>query len=462
MADPTDAPSDADRNKAFRRERQRQLAEAVKIRADTQGELLRLLKDARTRIQAALASAPSDYQTWRLDQLKSEVARAIGELERAATATAADGLSRSWSAGAALVDTPIAAAGVSVAGNLVALDTQVLTQMRTFLVDKMRDVTAQAQNRIVGELGNVMMGMQTPFEAAQKVAEITGSAQRRAITIVRTELGRAWSQAAQLRQEQAQELLPGLQKQWRRSGKRHPRHRHEVIDGQVRKVDEPFLLENGIRLMFPRDPKGPPAETVNCGCLSLPIMKSWEVVHPSARPFTPAELDGSRTRRLLQDARYSGFERWADGLFTGRTKADGRFETLAQIPDGALKALKARHGAAPAGAEIGVADKQLLHMARDTKAKRGAALPTSVLRNLPALMQQPKALLWDRQAKALVVVLNAAADGKGRLPRVVVKLSDRDRRLKHQTHNWAVTAGYEDAGTLTSAKRFAPLPTGAG
>lgn len=457
MADP---PSDGERNKAFRAERRRQMAEALKIRTDTQGELLRLLKDAQTRIQAALASAPSDYQAWRLDRLKSEVARVIGELERGATTSATDGLTKSWNAGVTLVDAPIAAGGVSLAGNLAALDTQVLTQMRGFLVDRIKDVGAQLQHRIVGELGNVMMGMQTPFEAAQKVAEITGSAQKRGVTIVRTELGRAWSQAAQLRKEQTAELLPGLQKQWRRSGKRHPRHRHEVIDGQVRPVTEPFLLENGIKLMFPRDPKGPPAETVNCGCLSLPIMKSWEVRHPKERPFTPAELAASPTRRLLEDSRYSGFERWADRLFAGTAKPDGRFETLAQIPDAALKALKDRHGVAPAGAEIGVADKQLLHMARDTKARRGAALPTSVLRNLPALMQAPKALLWDRQAKALVLVLEGAADGKGRLPRVVVKLSDRDTRLKHQAHNWAVTAGYEDAGTLASAKRFDPLPMG--
>ena len=38
----------------------------------------------------------------------------------------------------------------------------------------------------------------------------------RALTLIRTELGRAYSLAGQQRMEQAAEVLPGLRKQWRR------------------------------------------------------------------------------------------------------------------------------------------------------------------------------------------------------------------------------------------------------
>ncbi len=110
----------------------------------------------------------------------------------------------------------------------------------------------------------------------------------RALTIVRTELGRAYSVAGQQRFDQAHEVLPGLQKQWRRSGKIHSRASHDRADGQVRDVDKPFDVA-GVQLRFPRDPLAPAQETINCGCTSLLFMASWEVVTPGRLPFTPAD-----------------------------------------------------------------------------------------------------------------------------------------------------------------------------
>jgi hypothetical protein len=121
----------------------------------------------------------------------------------------------------------------------------------------------------------------------------------RALTIVRTELGRAYSVAGQQRFDQAREVLPGLQKQWRRSGKIHSRASHDRADGQVRPVDQPFDVA-GVQLRFPRDPRGPAKETINCGCTSLPFMASWEVATPGRLPFTPTELAARPSRATLE------------------------------------------------------------------------------------------------------------------------------------------------------------------
>ncbi len=51
----------------------------------------------------------------------------------------------------------------------------------------------------------------------------------RGLTVVRTELGRAYSVAGQARMAQAMEELPGLRKQWRRSGKIHSRLTHPAL-----------------------------------------------------------------------------------------------------------------------------------------------------------------------------------------------------------------------------------------
>ncbi len=90
-------------------------------------------------------------------------------------------------------------------------------------------------------------------------------------------------------------MLPGLQKQWRRSGKIHSRTSHDRADGQVRPVDKPFDVA-GVQLRFPRDPLGPAKETINCGCTSLPFMATWEVTTPGRQPFTPAELAARPSR----------------------------------------------------------------------------------------------------------------------------------------------------------------------
>ena len=59
-------------------------------------------------------------------------------------------------------------------------------------------------------------------------------------------------------------------------------HGIRAIDGQLRDPDKPFSAA-GASLMFPRDTSGPAAETVNCGCQSLPWMESWEVQHPGRK-----------------------------------------------------------------------------------------------------------------------------------------------------------------------------------
>lgn len=456
-----DAPQTAaEKTAAFKAERALRLKSQIALISDTEGEIIRLLRAAAEDVARVLAGAPSEFQSWRLAQLQGEIARTLAAFEATAATKAADGLTQSWQAGAALVDAPLAAAGVSL--SLVHLDEAALGAMRVFMTDKIKGVSADIVNKINGELANVMLGMQTPFEAARKVREmIDGGGVRRAQTIVRTELGRAWSTATHARMGQAAAQLPGLKKQWRRSGKRLARHAHEAIDGQIRDVDEPFLLGDGVKIMYPRDPKAPATETINCGCMSLPIMKSWEVMRPKERPFTHAELDASPTRRLLEDSRHAEFADRARDLWSGKAKPDGSFMTAGSLDDATLAAVKEQTGVDAATREIAVADRQLMHFRRVAKAGRGAALPEKLLANLPGLMERPKAIYLDKTTAkgtaTLIYVLDGAADDLGRLPRVVVKLRDADKRLKHEAHNWMATAGYEQDGVLRSEKRYRPI-----
>lgn len=231
-----------------------------------------------------------------------------------------DAAAASWNKGVELVDTPLAEGpgdgvpGIQLDGMVPRLDRGQLLAMQHFLTAKMRDVSTAVANRVNQELGLVMTGINTPSQAATSIQGILGGvARKRALTIVRTELGRAFSTATQGRMEQAKKAgVGGLKKQWRRSGKIHSRRTHDLADGQIREVDEPFLV-GGEKIMYPRDPKASPKNTVSCGCTQLPYMDHWQVTHKGEKPFTPDELAGSRAKRDIQQIRDSRLATGGDG-----------------------------------------------------------------------------------------------------------------------------------------------------
>lgn len=291
---------DRERDKRFRKERSAQLKRAVAIRRDTAKEVVRLLNVARDRIKAELAGTPSAFQAWYLPKLQASVSQSLRDLGESAAARVATGAGESWQAGVDYVDRPIAAGGVRIEAALPAVDTRQLLAMRTFMTDRIKDVSITVANRINSELGLVAIGAQAPSDAISAIDRLVAGGRGRAITIVRTELGRVFSTATQERLEQASKSLPGLKKQWRRSGKIHSRPEHDAADGQVRDVGEPFLV-GGIALMYPRDPAGPPSATINCGCEALPFMEHWQVSEPGPRGLSEEERATSPGKRLLGD-----------------------------------------------------------------------------------------------------------------------------------------------------------------
>jgi len=305
-------PTDGERNRAFRKEATRQRRRMTAMQRDLAKEITRLLKVAEADIAGRLAAAASSYDEATLPSLQASIRAALDELERGVVPGLVRGAGDAWQIGVDQVDLPIDA-GLSAGGRpaasiravLPSLDTQQLRATRVFLTDRGRDITVTMANRINAELGLTIIGAQSPSAVVPKVAGILDSGRSRAITLVRTELGRVYAKAGQERMAQAKEVLPGMKKQWRRSGKLHARPEHVAADGQVQDVDKPFIIA-GVQLMYPRDPAGPAEHTINCGCDSLPFMEHWEVKNPDRQPFTERELAGSRFARDLDSAVPSG------------------------------------------------------------------------------------------------------------------------------------------------------------
>lgn len=273
--------TDAERRRAMDAAARAVHREQVALQADTYNEIVRLLNDALSKIKAALADEPSDFQRWQLPQLQREIERVLNQMSTQAGQAAGEAMGRSWEQGQAVVDKPLSAAGVRVAAVAPVLDVQRLFAMRAFATDRIKDIGVQAANRINTQLGLVVIGAQTPAEATTEVTRILGEPSReRAMRIVKTELGRAYSAATQLRMEQVIAIAPGMKKRWRRSNKKHPRLHHHDAHGQVRAVKEPFDILaprlGVVKMLFPRDPAAPVGEVINCGCVAEPYMVNFQ------------------------------------------------------------------------------------------------------------------------------------------------------------------------------------------
>ncbi len=275
----------------------------------TRDEIVRLLKRALDEINVVLAGQPTNYQLWSLPRLAQEIRQTLTKFGEEAAADLSTAAGSAWELGASLADKPIeaavrdgagAAGGARVGVGLPAIDMRQLQAMRAFMTDRIKNVGLAAADRINAELGMVVIGGQSPSEAIGKVRQILGDAARaRANTIVRTELARVFSVAAFQRLTQQAAVVPGLKKQWRKSGKVHPRIFHELADGQVQDVGAPFQFGDGARLMFPHDPTAPPGQTINCGCVMLPWKEDWSMVTPGRVPGGDLEM-GPSLQELLR------------------------------------------------------------------------------------------------------------------------------------------------------------------
>ena len=298
--------------KAFEAALKERLAERARLLIGADQKVVALLRQALAQITDQLASQPADWQQWQLTRVRDQVATVFTALGQQAGTAVDQALRDAWQQGEDLVDKPLNAAGLGVEMRLGALDARVLGAMRVFGVERMNNVAAEALAKIGQQLGLVTIGGTTPYQAIKAVQALLGNdSPRRATTIVRTEVSRAFAVAADQRLVQAAPLVPGLGKQWRRSGKIHSRWNHDLMDGQVVDVGKAFRVPNpggGFDMMqCPHDPKAPIEQVISCGCVSLPYVKNWMLATPGAKPFSALELqlDG-RKAALDQAAKRAG------------------------------------------------------------------------------------------------------------------------------------------------------------
>lgn len=276
-------------DKEFKRVEKAISKERTQLLATTRDDLVALLDQALKDITVTLATGQlSEYQSWRMTALQAEIDRVMAGVAKYGADLISTAADKAWMGGISSVDQPRVVAGISAV--LPRLDTEQLMAMRTFMMDRIKDLSTTAASKIKQEIGLVMIGAQSIADASDHVANHLGdSSKSRATTIVRDNLSRAWAVAADGRAAQSSDAGVEMDKIWRRSGKIHSRLAHDLADGRRIPADQSFTI-NGHQLRFPHDPAAPIEETINCGCLALYRPRNTPGTIPDARPFTSDEL----------------------------------------------------------------------------------------------------------------------------------------------------------------------------
>ncbi|MGO1078331.1 hypothetical protein [Inquilinus sp. CA228] len=445
------------RDEVFRETIAELIRELKTLEAEATGDVRATLEAAEVEIVRRMAAGPSEWDATRLSRLRTEIAEILRDAGAELGAAQAEHLDSGFQAGTEIVDRPVERAiGVRLDGLLNSPDKRQLLAMKSFMTDRMQGITADTVVGINGQLGLVLAGVNTPSQAIAAIAPQIEGGRARALTVVRTELGRAFSTANQQRQVQASKVLPGLRKQWRRSGKIHSRLTHDLADGQIRKPEEPFMV-GGIPIMFPRDPKAPAKHTINCGCVQLPYMARWEMSQPGQQPISREEMAGSEGKRRIADVRASQVDRWAKTLLdqrrTGQAKPTGSWQGVAQIePD--VRAALERRGVPLASAEVAISDRALLHAARPSKANRHQAVPDRDLQRIAEHLDQPMAIMFSQATGEPTLHYVFHVPGQTKLGHAVVGLRRERGDERPKIHNRVVTVGLADRAGLNDPARY--------
>lgn len=144
--------------------------------------------------------------------------------------------------------------------------------------DLIRTIEAELIPQVDLVISRGVLGSLTPFQVMQGIDELigrggNGGVSYQAERIVRTETARIYRVALDDQIQRFAGLLEGggkkLKKKWV-SGPWRPgrRETHQAMDGVVVDLDEPFVLPDGVRLMYPGalGPDNSPENTINCGC----------------------------------------------------------------------------------------------------------------------------------------------------------------------------------------------------
>ena len=246
-----------------------------------QRRIKELLDQANQQILADLAQSKVDsYSSARLQALKAQIDRVMAEFAQQAASSVSDMELKAYERTAVQIDATVAAGTATLAVHPV-VDRALVQVVQGYTADLISGLSRDASAKINAAIQRGAMGGSNLRQLVEQIGTVLEDGKfsglfsqvgERAMTIATNEIMRVQSLASVARINALAEHHPGLMKRWKHIPvARVPRISHLLADNQVRKPDEPFLVE-GEELMYPRDPNGSAENTINCHCLVQPYL----------------------------------------------------------------------------------------------------------------------------------------------------------------------------------------------
>ena len=238
-----------------------------------------LLKIARADITARINQA-TGFEAYHLPQMKAEVTRVMHQFQQEYLDEFRDLGLKVEDLGTDLVRDTLTRSGIEVAFPSLPFD--ITNTLAEFHADQIKNVSADAIRQINMQISTGILGGTSKANALKNIAKLlpsaagAGSIMGRAIRIVRTEVNRIHSITTQHRMDTAAKAGVNLGKYWRSVGDDRTREDHlnaeRIYNSQSPIKHDDFFLVGTERAQYPRDPRLSGEQTINCRCVSIPIV----------------------------------------------------------------------------------------------------------------------------------------------------------------------------------------------
>lgn len=244
-------------------------------------DVYKLLEQSRRNIIQELAKNPSEWRSTYLQTLLDRIDDQVNIMsdglnkQISVTRQTAEEMGKKQSILGPVPDAPVM--------KFVGIDPEmlkVLSQYHASLIKGISDDTRSKVTEIIRRnmmTGKSVFNVQKELGSAIKKRGAFKTIGARAEAIVRTEFGRVLEMSAQASLEDNADHIPGLKKRWictfRNSRDSHMHAHNQTVD-----VKEKFLV-GGEKLDYPKDPAGSAGNTIQCRCISVPVVPNADGIY---------------------------------------------------------------------------------------------------------------------------------------------------------------------------------------
>ena len=131
------------------------------------------------------------------------------------------------------------------------------------------------RNQMKGELMQSLLKGESIQKMATRLKNVSEKSLKDSIRIARTETTRVQNSAKMDIGKEGQRLGFTMYKRWIATTDGRVREDHKEMNGDEKPQDEPFVLPDGSKMMFPGDISmgAPPEQTINCRCTMIEFIK---------------------------------------------------------------------------------------------------------------------------------------------------------------------------------------------